>query len=281
MAEKHAPDLMRDALNRSELPIVVGGCHRSGTSLLRRVLNAHSNIYCGPEVKFFRDFYGDYFDDRIRHLRFAESARALLPEAELFDILGKAYLRILDSAAQRAGKRRWADKNPENVLYLDAWNRLLGAGWVLVHVVRNPLDTLASIAERPFPLSIPASLDDRISFYRKYTEAGLRFGAAYPARYFRVHYERLVDTPDLVLSDLMSWLGEALEPGQFEFNTFPHQPGLEDPKVSTTSAIHAQSVGRWRNSLTGEEARTIWKAAGELWAEVGPAEDLARLGAPP
>ena len=267
-------------MNRSELPIVVGGCHRSGTSLLRRVLNAHSNIYCGAEVKFFRDFYGDYFEDKIHHLRFAASARALLPETELFDILGKAFLTVLGRAAQRAGKRRWADKNPENVLYLDGWKQLLGTGWVLVHVVRNQLDTLASIAERPFPLSIPASLDERIAFYRKYTEAGVDFGAAHPARYFRVHYERLVRSPETALSELMDWLGEKLEPGQLAFNSFAHQPGLEDPKVVMTSAIHADSVGRWKGSLAPEETEIIWNATRELWASVGSNEDPARRVTP-
>jgi hypothetical protein len=44
-------------------PIIIGGCHRSGTSLLRRILNARSRIHCGPEIKFLRDFHGDYYGD--------------------------------------------------------------------------------------------------------------------------------------------------------------------------------------------------------------------------
>jgi Sulfotransferase family len=37
-------------------PIVVGGCYRSGTSLVRRLLDSHPRIHCGPEVKLFRDY---------------------------------------------------------------------------------------------------------------------------------------------------------------------------------------------------------------------------------
>lgn len=64
-------------------PIVVGGCYRSGTSLVRRLLDSHPCIHCGPEVKFFRDFYADYIDveDPISHLRFMVTARTLLEEA--------------------------------------------------------------------------------------------------------------------------------------------------------------------------------------------------------
>ncbi len=34
---------------RSKWPIVVGGCLRSGTSLVRRLLDSHTRIHCGPE----------------------------------------------------------------------------------------------------------------------------------------------------------------------------------------------------------------------------------------
>ena len=42
------------------------------------------------------------------------------------------------------GKARWADKNPENVLYWRDWDRLLGRDWLFVHMVRHPLERLHS-----------------------------------------------------------------------------------------------------------------------------------------
>jgi len=76
---------------RNTWPIIIGGCHRSGTSLIRRILDSHSRIHCGPEVKFFRAFYEDCFDDPLRHLRFISSVRVLLPEDDLLEILGQAF----------------------------------------------------------------------------------------------------------------------------------------------------------------------------------------------
>jgi hypothetical protein len=254
----------------NDAPIIVGGCHRSGTSLVRRILDAHSRIHCGPEVKFFRDFFNDYFDDPLRHLRFATSARALLPEADLLDVLGRAFVTLHERAAARAGKPRWADKNPENVLYLNEWNRLLGDRWVFIHVVRNPLDTLASMEERRFPLSLPPTLDGRADFYRRYTEAGLRFADAHPSRCIRVRYEHLTQTPETALGGLMTWLSEAVEPAQFAFNSVAHQTGLEDPKIAHTSGIHTESVGRWRNTFTPDQADAIWSRTGDLWRMIDP-----------
>ena len=143
---------------RRDWPIVVGGCHRSGTSLVRRILDAHPRIHCGPELTFFRDFYGDFRDDALAHLRFSRTARAVVPEGEALDILGRAFVELHERAARTAGKPRWADKAPENVLYTREWERLLRGRFLFVHVVRNPLDTIASMVGR-FPLTLPDTID--------------------------------------------------------------------------------------------------------------------------
>lgn len=255
----------------TDWPIIVGGCHRSGTSLVRRLLDAHSGIYCGPEVKFFRDFFNDYLTaDPMRHVRFLASARAMVPEEELLDVLGAAFVELHTRAAAHAGKRRWADKNPENVLYTEHWDRVLGGRWLLVHVVRNPLDTIASIKESNWSKSIPTDLDERIAFYNRYTLAGFDFERAQPRRYYRVVYEELVTNPSAVLPALMTWLGEAVEAAQFAFNDQPHQSGLEDPKVRSTMEIHTDSVGRWTELLTSDEAARIVEHCGHVWQHVDP-----------
>jgi hypothetical protein len=253
---------------RAAWPIIVGGCHRSGTSLLRRVLDAHSRIHCGPEIKFFRDFYGDYFDDPLAPYRFARTARAVLPEEELVEVLGRAFVTVHERAAGRAGKPRWADKAPENVIYAEQWQQLLGDNWLLVHMVRNPLDTLASMDGVGFPLTFPPDLDGRIEFYRRHTEAGLDFGSAHPERYVRVVYEELAADPAAILGRLMASLGEELETEQLDFNSVPHEPGLEDPAVSETTHVHASSVDRWRSDLSPEAASAAWAATSDIWERI-------------
>src|SRR5438270_13758687 len=40
----------------STRPIFIVGCQRSGTTLLRLMLDSHQNISCGPETRFLQDF---------------------------------------------------------------------------------------------------------------------------------------------------------------------------------------------------------------------------------
>jgi Sulfotransferase family len=253
-------------------PIIVGGCYRSGTSLVRRLLDSHPRIHCGPEVKFFRDFHDDYLDveDPIAHLHFLSTARSLLPEGDLLEILGAAFVEMHERAARVAGKARWADKVPENVIFLDEWQRLLGDDWVFLHVVRNPLDTLASIEEQGFPRSIPAALEDRIGLYLEYARAGLRFAEDNPDRYVRVLYEDLVGDPERGVRELMASLCESFHPGQLAINSSPHQAGLEDPKAAKASEVHRESVGRWREMLTREEVDRIEQRVATVWSQLDP-----------
>jgi sulfotransferase family protein len=254
---------------QSEWPIIVGGCHRSGTSLVRRILDSHSRIHCGPEVKFFADFYGQAFPDSLRAFRYIPTARSLASAEDLLEVLGRGFVELHERAGRDAGKARWADKAPENVLYCSDWQRLLGDRWLLVHVVRNPLDTIASLGEARF-FDVPLDLAGRVQHYIRYMEAGLRFAADHPERYWRVIYEDLIARPEAALARLMDSLGESMEPQQMALNREDHRPGLEDPKVLATTEIHGRSVHRWRSMLGLDDAELVWDLTSDLWSKIDP-----------
>ena len=259
-----------DRTGGSLWPIIVGGCHRSGTSLVRRILNSHSRIHCGPEIKFFKDFYGDYLDDPLAHARFFHSARTVLSLQKLLTIFGKAFIEMHRLAAADAGKPRWADKCPENAIYLETWNSLLGEDWLYIHVARNPLDTIASIRDVEFSLAIPSTLDGRIDHYLEYLDAGVSFSEKHPDRSILICYESLVRDPKRVIDRLMAYLGEQTEPQQRAPNSVPHQLGLEDPKIAGASEIHAESIGRWREILNTQERDHILGRCLPAWKRVDP-----------
>lgn len=230
------------------------------------MLDAHSRIHCGTEVKFFRDFFGDYAADDLAHLRFFATARALVDEDELLIVAGRSFIELHERAAARAGKPRWADKNPENVLYFDSWQRLLQGRLYFVHVVRPPLATIASMTEADFSLTIPSDLSGRIEHYRRLVEAGLAIGG----RCLHVSYDALVSEPEAQLARLMMWLGDVPEDAQLDINRSPHS-GLEDPKIAATERIHTDSVERWQTAFDDRTIEQIITATDDLWKRAAAA----------
>jgi len=253
-------------MTRQKLPIIIGGFYRSGTSLVRRLLDSHSNISCGPEVKFFRDFFGDFIKDDLAHARFFRTVRSLgLDEAECLKIFGQAFIACHQLAASKLNKARWADKSPENVLYLDQWKQLLPDGFIFIHVVRNPYDSLASLKEIGFPKAVPAGLEAKVALYLKYARMGIEFCNANPDSSITLAYEDLVRHPKDVLTNVLQKLGEPFESEMLDkFHLAERRPGLEDPKVSERKDIHIQSIGRWRDILTADEQNLIRRELLEL-----------------
>lgn len=252
-------------------PIIIGGFYRSGTTLLRRLINAHSRIHCPTEIKFFKDLSGDYPEDPLAHARFFSTIRSAgLEENDIRRIFGRAYLQSRDLATRKAGKRRWADKNPENVLYLDAWHKLLKGRFIFVHVVRNPLDALASLDEIGFPKAVPAEFVRRIELYRRFLEQAAAYQSLHSKRTRIVRYENLVARPEDTLREFLRSIGERFEPSMLETAfSGSERGGLEDPKAAAASGIYNTSVGRWRARLRAEEARSAVAHFAPLYLKLG------------
>ncbi len=247
-----------------DLPIIIGGFYRSGTSLVRRLLDSHSRIHCGPEVKFFKDFYGDYLQDDLHHVRLFRTLSTLgLGEEEMLSIFGRAFVESHELAARKAGKVRWADKNPENVLYLKQWSQLLPGGFVFIQIVRNPLDALASLKEIGFHKAVPAAFSDKVRLLKNFLDAGTLHTEQHPENSLTLCYEDIVREPGVTLEYLFSWLGEIFEPEVLERFFLPERgDGIEDPKVKMTHDVHDHSIGRWRQDLTPEEINAVQSILG-------------------
>lgn len=241
----------------ADWPIIIGGSHRSGTTLLRRLLNGHPNIFCPPEIKFHKDLLGQFEGDPLAHGRLGSSIQALsLPTETWLDEFGRALCRCYEIATQNAGKRRWADKNPENAINAHHWDRLLGGRMLFVLVVRHPLDIIASMAEIAMNKVIPDDVVGRAAHVRDYVAAGLNFVERHQDRSIIIHYERLVGDPRTTLIELMGFTREKYDGAMINGVTLDHHgQGLEDPKARLHTRISVDNIGRWRNDLAPDDVR--------------------------
>jgi hypothetical protein len=250
--------------------IVVGGFFRSGTSVVRRLLDGHSRVFCGPEAKLWMDIFGWFREDPLDHLRLSHTLRTLGADDELLvRELGGAYVRVLDQLAAAHGKARWADKAPENVLVLDRWATLLGDDFPFVHCVRDPRDTVASAVEAHFVHTLPTGFDELLALYTTYLDAGLAFEAAHPDRTFRLRYEDLVATTATVAAELMAFLGEPFEAAALDLRRPDGPVGLEDPKIGGRPEIDPASVGRHRDVLSAEQVHRVEAVCGDRARRLG------------
>jgi hypothetical protein len=129
---------------RTELPIFIIGVHRSGTTLLRLVLDSHSRIAVPRESVFLLPLSAILREESawqgLGALGF-EPEHVFLKLREFSDYFFDAY------AAAR-GKPRWADKSPQYVDCLDFIDKLYGPACKYLFIYRHGLDVANSIGPR-------------------------------------------------------------------------------------------------------------------------------------
>lgn len=274
----------------TESHIVVGGSPRSGTTLIRRILDRHAGICCGPEMNLFvparfeLEPLSALSGIDITELRslFRESGS----QAEMIDAFAARYRAL-------HGKPRWSEKTPMNVRHF---------GWVLehfpnarlVHMIRDGRDVVCSSAEHPDRRWVdgrwvwalhPRPLEDIAKWWVRDTGAGMRF-RGHPA-YHEVRYEDLVADPVSTTRRLCAFLGEPFDPTMLESEELPpsgEQSG--EPALATAASraperratlvdardrgpVFRSSVGRWQRDLPSDRLPRIMGILGTRLAELG------------
>jgi Sulfotransferase family len=275
------PAPARDAPERDDVPIIVAGCHRSGTSLVRRILDSHSRIACPPETFLF-----EHMGALLSHENAARGLGAIgVTVDDAAAELGALADRWMRDYTARKGKPRWAEKSPGTARQLPAVDRLFGGRAQFVLVVRDGLDVATSLGKGRWSV-LGHRLQEHESpyvaaahYWVDVNEDLRAFRDATPARTHVLSYEALVEDPERALRPLFAFLGEPWEPEVLDFNRFPHDAGVEDHKVSATWKIEDGRGGH--RDLPVEEQLQMWDVLGPTSIALGypplaVTEDLPR-----
>ncbi|MBX3376005.1 MAG: sulfotransferase [Phycisphaeraceae bacterium] len=182
----------------------------------------------------------------------------------------RAFLSSLmnDYAAAR-GKRRWAEKTPDNALYVPFLATLYPEAR-FVHIVRDGLDVAMSTSVvAPHRRGISDFLERNIGFgpaaptapnsplaallrWRHWNAVIEDSLAACGAAALSVSYERLVSEPEATVRDLTDFIEEPFEPAMLDYARARHDfPEWEwgSADVRSRAAISTSAVGRARREL--------------------------------
>lgn len=284
------------------MPVIVGA-PRSGTTLLRFMLDAHPDVAIPPETGFLPavaslpsdaagaqasadsiiDFpagapaWADYGIDAatFRAERDVQHARAPV------DVV-RAFYR---SYAARFGKPRWGDKTPTYCLHLATVGALLPEAH-FVHIIRDGRDVAQSI--KPLWFSPGESVESRAAFWRECVRAARDQSAAIPARYLEIRYEELVTFPERTLVSVCDFLGLEYDAVMLEYHrsagTRLREHGdrrREDGSlvVSGETRLRQQAltmqppqtarVGAWHHTMAPDERERFEAIAGDVLRQLG------------
>jgi hypothetical protein len=243
--------------------ILVLGPPRSGTTLLRRLLDSHPRIACPPETNVFtacgRFLRSEQTADGVGIGVLEGLEYAGFPREEVLSRLREFAFSFHREYAARCGKPRWAAKTAFDVFYLSEIELLCGDHCVYLCLERHGLDVACSIKElcdkngiylqelHWYIARYPAILEAFAYAWVDLTRAIRDFARRRPEQVFLLRYEDLTAEPDATMAKVMEFLGESWDP---EFTkkalSSPQSVGLGDWKTYGRPSIDASSVGRWK-----------------------------------
>jgi hypothetical protein len=246
------------AVNAAD-PLFVMCMGRSGSTLLRFLLDAHPDLACPPETNLWMVceklavIWSLIEGAPLSGKR--DDAPPQVPDAAI-----AGMRRMLDemtgSYLARRGKRQFCDKSLGSARSADLLVRIYpGAKFLCLY--RHPMDVIRSGLDAcPWGLSgygFEAYLagspgNSVLALARYWLDNAMAIAAVehrYPDRCYRIRYEDLVENPEELMQEVYAFIGVRPAPGVARtcFSRDRELFGPADHKIWATSAVHADSVG--------------------------------------
>jgi Sulfotransferase family len=280
-------------------PVFVLCNGRSGSTLLRFLLDAHPDLACPPEtnVPAMAAQLATVWSLIEGAPLSAERGDAppAIPDAAIagvrrtLDEMTEPYLR-------RRGKLRYCDKSLGTARWAELLLRVFPHAQFLC-LYRHPMDVVASGIEAcPWGLtgygfdqyiaSTPGNAVWALArFWADNASVMLTVAEKFPASCYRVRYEDLVDEPEGSMDKIFGFLGVAPQPGISErcFSARPERFGPADYKIWHTSQVSSSSLGRGWSIPAALIPPPLRERMNELAATLGyhPVDDVWGTGALP
>jgi hypothetical protein len=269
---------------------------RSGSTLLRFLLDAHPELACPPETSLpALCGHLSVVWSLIEGAPLAAERDAAPPRVPDAAVAG--IRRMLDemtgSYLARRGKRLFCDKSLGSARFVALLTQIYpGARFVCLY--RHPMDVIRSGLDAcPWGLNgygfdeyIVGSPGNAVLALARYwlDNATLvhEVEQAQPERCHRVRYEDLVEDPEQVMGEVYAFIGARPAPGvaQACFSGDRERFGPADHKIWATSQVSSDSVGRGESVPAGLILPPVTAAINELAAELGYLPVDADWGAP-
>ena len=280
------------------MPFIVG-VPRSGTTLLRLMLDAHPDLAIPPETNFIHraaEACGDATDPRrafletvMSHPRWrdlhieGDSLTQRVAAIEPFDLAG-AVRSLYELYAERCGKPRWGDKTPHYLRRMTLIQELLPEAY-FIHIIRDGRDVALSVKDLWFGAD---SIEEAARRWQGNINKARHQSKKLP-HYLEIRYEDLVTDTEPTLRRISEYIDLPWNPRMLDYHKTANERLSElkrdrtGPKGKTGVqgdahvAIHSLTgkppqrdrIGRWRQEMTAADRERFEEVAGRTLQELG------------
>jgi hypothetical protein len=288
--------------DQSDRPVIIGACPRSGTTLLRTMLDSHPEIGVPRETRFVLEIwekrydFGDLRDPKARRkvgrwiFRREESQagrlgvnktkavrRLIAAPPTLGSLLATAFLLY----AERFGKSRWGDKRPTYAARMHVIRDFFPHAQ-FINMLRDPRACAASMRKLGW---YDGDIAPAVELWERSVKVVDRWRARLaPDQLLDVRYEDLVADPEGELARVTAFTGLAADDRSVEDMLRYHERDeRRNPRyhANVSRPPDPTRVDEWKNVLEPGEIAFVEQATGALMTRYGYEPVADGVSAPP
>lgn len=226
----------------SDPPIIIGGCGRSGTTLLLSIISSHPKVFAIPDETgaFCPTSYSHF------HKRYDFDINSPI-NTDYF------YYKYFNTSFKSKSYRRWCEKTPKNILFFEKILDYFNGNVKLIQIIRDGRDVILS--KHP---SNPSSYWVSIDRWINDTNAGLKY--IDDPRVLTVCYENLVMNNEVQIQRICNYLDLDYCKEIRYWHTYAtvRQNAAWETDVQP---IFKESIGKWRDPQNRERVSLLMKNA--------------------
>jgi len=232
---KESINLRREGSSPSELPVLIVGMPRTGTSLIEQIIASHPQAFGAGELNYWLNWF--------------KANQEVVLAGNIGDQLSAntaaEYEKLLRNHSAKS--LRIVDKMPGNFAILGVIHQIF-PHVKIIHARRDPIDTCLSIYFQFLTThAYGTDLDDLAFYYRKYDSLMRHWRTVLPAENFmEVAYEDLIENQAGWTRQIIEFVGLEWDEICLDFNRTERRVGTSS-NWQVRQKIYHSSCKRWRN----------------------------------
>lgn len=282
--------------NQAQIPFFfILGRPRTGTTLLRSLLDAHPNVMIPWECQFvlnlypkygslefwnpetLEHFYTDLLDQwqfrtwNLDHEKLKTDLMACEGQISYASLCQVVYLNQI-SFYPKQTILMIGDKNPGYSIYPDRLKKIYPDA-KFIYILRDYRDNFHSIKNVDFELPIVSVVVYKWKYFYK---QALLASKKYPDSFAFVRYEDLVSEPETRFREICEFLSIPYVPECFDFYKMKNKAEETYPVVilkkhhkSLFNPVNTSRIGLWKKSMSGRQVKIADFVAGKYAEQAG------------
>jgi len=266
-------------------PIFIGGCDRSGTTMLGAMLGSHSEILSVPEAQFILEVYKEAYRKKFldspskilkaikSHLRFQlwgvdvgslteKTDWSEISYADVICMVVKQYALGVD----KVGASFWVDHVPGNIRNTFVLLELFPTA-KFIHIVRDGRAVASSLASVRWG---PSSIDRIANWWMMYIAHGLAAENVLGSKkIIRIAYEDLVQNSQKTLGEICQFIGLQFESGMIEGKGLRLPAFYRKDQHLVGKVPDERRVSAWQKSLHSRDIEIFESFTGDILLNLG------------